>query len=156
MHPGTRHHGTPNFENLRRTLFRQGEPGYVPIVEFGIDRDVKNAFLGRPVQNLKDEVEFWVRAGYDFVPMQAGIRSVIRPGHSAADKAPAADVQHLLLRKAQSAYSLYSEETQTMDWAEERKGVISTMEEFSVFPGPTRTRWTSRSSRRSGNTFRQA
>ncbi len=136
MQPDARRPGAPNFENLRRTIFRQGQPEYVPIVEFGIDRDVKNAFLGRPVQSLEDEVEFWVRAGYDFVPMQAGIRSVIRPGHSAADKAPPAELQSLLLRKAQSAYSVYTEEDQTMAWAEERKGVISTIEEFERFPWP--------------------
>ena len=126
---------SPNFDNLRRTLLRQGLPEYVPIVEFGIDSDVKNAFLGRPIRTLRDEVEFWVKAGYDFVPIQAGIRSVIRPGHSAAEKAPSG-ARSLLLRKSQTAYSIYTEESRSMDWAEERRGVITNMEEFERFPWP--------------------
>ena len=134
MHIETPAGRRPNFDNLRRTLLRQGEPDYVPIVEFGIDSDVKTAFLGRPITTLRDEVEFWVKAGYDFVPVQAGIRSVIRPGHSAAEKASGA--RSLLLRKSQTAYSIYTEESRSMDWAEKRRGVITSMEEFEGFAWP--------------------
>ena len=126
------HTRQPNFQNLRRTLLRQGTPDYVPIVEFGIDRDVKAAFLGRPVLTLADEVEFWVRAGYDFVPLQAGIRSVIRPGMSVSEKAVEAPRQ----RQASAAYSVYSTEDRTITWAEEGRGLITSMEEFERFPWP--------------------
>ncbi len=122
----------PNFENLRRTLLRQGLPDYVPLVEFSVDRDVKAAFLGRPVESLRDEVEFWVRAGYDFVPLQAGIRSLIRPGLSAGARTAATPRQ----REGRAAYSVYSTEDRTITWAEEGRGVITSLEEFERFPWP--------------------
>jgi len=126
------HSRKPNFENLRRALLRQGTPDYVPIVEFSVDCDVKAAFLGRPIQNLQDEVEFWVKAGYDFVPLQAGIRSVIRPGLSVSEKS----VQVPRQRQGRAAYSIYSTEDRTITWAEEGRGVISNREEFERFPWP--------------------
>ena len=126
----------PNFENLRRTLLRLGQPEYVPIVEFGVDQDVKAAFLGHPLRDFRDEVEFWVRAGYDFVPIQAGVRSIIRPGHSAAEKRAAGDLPALLMRHTQTAYSIYETENRNMAWAEEKRGVITSMEEFERFPWP--------------------
>ncbi len=122
----------PNFENLRRTLLLQGEPDYVPLVEFGVDADVKAAFLGRPVQTLRDEVEFWYRAGYDFVPLQAGIRSFIRPGLTAGERPAAAPRQ----RSGRGAYSVYSAEEKDRTWAEEGRGAIASIEEFERFPWP--------------------
>jgi uroporphyrinogen decarboxylase len=121
----------PDFPHLRRVLLRQGTPDYVPIVEWGIDADVKAAFLGRPVRTLCDEVEFWAAAGYDFVPLQAGIRSVIRPGVSVSEKPVAVPRQ----RSARAAYSVYSAE-RTITWAEEGRGVITNMDEFERFPWP--------------------
>jgi len=122
----------PNFDNLRRTLLREGLPDYVPIVEFSVDGDVKAAFLGRPIRTLQDEVEFWATAGYDFVPLQAGIRSIIRPGLSVSEKGVSTARQ----RQGRAAYSLYSTEERTIAWAEEGKGVITSLEEFERFPWP--------------------
>ncbi len=124
----------PNFENLRRALLRQGEPDYVPIVEFGVDRDVKGAFLGRPVASLRDEVDFWVRAGYDFVPLQAGIRAFIRPGVSVSEKSPPEQARPEMTREVRGAYGLYGD--RTVAWAAEGRGVITSREEFERFPWP--------------------
>jgi uroporphyrinogen decarboxylase len=126
----------PNFENLRRTLLRLSQPDYVPMVEFSVDADVKAAFLGHPIRDLRDEVEFWVRAGYDFVPVQAGIRSIVRPGHSAGEKPVAGDVSSALMRHTQTAYSVYESASRNMAWAEEKRGAISSMEDFERFPWP--------------------
>lgn len=122
----------PNFEHLCRVLLRQGEPDYVPLVEFSVDADVKAAFLRRRVETLADEVEFWARAGYDFVPLQAGIRSLIRPGLSAGERSWAAPRQ----RQGRAAYSIYSTEDRTITWAEEGRGVITSLREFERFPWP--------------------
>lgn len=129
---------TPNFENLRRTLLRQGEPAYVPIMEVGVDYDVKCAFLGRPVKTLQDEVEFWFQAGYDYVPLQAGIRTLFWPGYTVSEKAADRGLQtgYQLYRETQTKYSLYQEKDRDMAWAEEGKGVITNMEEFERFPWP--------------------
>lgn len=124
----------PDFQNLRRTLLRQGEPAYVPLVELGIDADVKCRFLGRPVETLADEIEFWSGAGYDFVPFQAGIRTLFWPGVVSSEKQPA-EVAHLQ-RRNQTRYSLYRDSDREMGWAEEGTGVIATLEDFERFAWP--------------------
>lgn len=129
---------TPNFENLRSTLLRQGGTERVPLLEFGIDRDVKSAFLGRPVETLKDEVDFWYEAGYDHVPIQAGLRTLFWPGYSVSEK-PAdrgAQTSSLLFRKSHTHYTLYQDGDREMNWAEEGKGVITSPEDFERFPWP--------------------
>ena len=68
----------PDFNRIRKTLLLQGEPDRVPIMESHIDRDVKKAFLGRPARDLEDDVEFWMTAGYDYVPLGIGMRSSVR------------------------------------------------------------------------------
>lgn len=129
---------TPNFDNLRIALLRQGEPKYVPIMEFGVDYDVKCAFLGRPVGTLEDEVEFWFRAGYDYVPVQAGIRTLFWPGFTVSEKAAdrGLGTGYQLHRRGETRYSLYKETEQAMGWAEEGKGVITSLEELERFPWP--------------------
>ena len=47
----------------------------MPSAEVWIHPEVKDAFLGYPVRSLKDDVEFWLRAGYDFVALEADLYS---------------------------------------------------------------------------------
>jgi uroporphyrinogen decarboxylase len=124
----------PNFANLRRALLLQGEPAYVPLVEFGIDLDVKTSFLGRPINTLADEIEFWAKAGYDYVPFQAGIRTLFWPGVVSTEK-KAADVSGLQ-RRGEMHYSLYRDTGREMAWAEEGTGAIASLADFERFPWP--------------------
>ena len=128
----------PDFENLRRTLLRQSGTTRVPLVEFGIDRDIKSAFLGRPVETLKDEVDFWYEAGYDHVPIQTGLRTMFWPGYSVSEKVAdrGAETGFQLFRKGQTHYTLYQEGDREMNWAQEGKGVITNLAEFERFPWP--------------------
>jgi uroporphyrinogen decarboxylase len=116
----------------------EGEPAYVPIVEFGIDYDVKCAFLGRPIETVKDEVEFWYEAGYDYVPLQAGIRKIFWPGYAVSEKSAdrGLDTGYHLHRRTQTKFSVYHDSEQQLGWAEEGKGAITSMEEFERFPWP--------------------
>jgi len=129
---------SPNFENLRVALLCQGEPEYVPIMEFGVDYDVKAAFLGRPPVTLEDEVEFWYRAGYDFVPLQAGIRCLFWPGYAASEKSSdrGAETGYQMSRESSTRFSVYQEEERKMAWAQEGRGAITSEEEFERFPWP--------------------
>lgn len=56
----------PDFGRLLKALRRQ-EPDRVPLCELLMDREAKAAFLGRPVTSVADDVEFWYRAGYDYI-----------------------------------------------------------------------------------------
>ena len=113
-----------DFSRLRTALLLEGKPDRVPLIELYVDNQVKSAFLGRPVQSVRDEVEFWVLAGYDYVPVSLGILEV---GGVLSGEAT--------LRK-RSRYSIYSEEPVEMKWAAEGKGVITTNEEFDRFRWP--------------------
>ena len=114
-----------DFSRLRAALLLEGKPDRVPLIELYVDNQVKSAFLGRPIRSLRDEMEFWILAGYDYVPVSLGILEV---GGVLSGEAT--------LRK-RSLYSIYSEEPVEMKWAAEGKGVITTEEELDRFRWPT-------------------
>jgi uroporphyrinogen decarboxylase len=58
----------PNFERLKTALMG-GVPDRVPIAEVTVDEGVKESFLDRKVNNLETDIEFYVRAGYDFITL---------------------------------------------------------------------------------------
>ncbi len=56
----------PNFKELRETLLG-GYTGRIPIAEISIAREIQEAYLGRPIAGPEDTVDFYSRAGYDYV-----------------------------------------------------------------------------------------
>ena len=70
-------HAGPDFERVRTALLLQGEPDRVPLAEIGAHPAIKKAILGRSVKGPADDVEFWVKAGYDFVAWPVGMVSVL-------------------------------------------------------------------------------
>ena len=107
-------------------------------MEFGVDYDVKCAFLGRPIASIKDDVDFWYEAGYDYIPMQAGIRTLFWPGHSSSEKVAdkGRETGNPFYRRTTTRYSIYTEGEREMAWAAEASGVIASMEDFERFPWP--------------------
>jgi uroporphyrinogen decarboxylase len=59
----------PDISQLIKTIRRE-KAGYIPIAELGIHPKIKEQFLQRPVNSLKDEIDFWHKAGYDYVKLQ--------------------------------------------------------------------------------------
>ena len=59
----------PDITQLIKTLKRE-KADYIPIVELGIHPKIKERFLSKSILNLKDEVEFWNKAGYDYIKLQ--------------------------------------------------------------------------------------
>lgn len=58
----------PDFSQLRKTLLRDGQPEYVPFYELFVNVEIQEAILGKPVPSRVDTVEFYHKAGYDYVP----------------------------------------------------------------------------------------
>jgi uroporphyrinogen decarboxylase len=58
----------PDFNRLL-TALRCGVPDRVPTAEITIDEGAKEAFLGRPVTDLRSDIEFYIEAGYDFLTL---------------------------------------------------------------------------------------
>ena len=113
-----------DFRRIEHCLFRRGKPDRVPLWELWVDPAVQGAFLGREIKCDEDVAEFWISAGYDHVPVSAGLLQV--------GGVLSGEATHL----KRHTYSHYSDEAQEMTWAAEGKGVITTREEFESFPGP--------------------
>lgn len=109
---------TPDFERFCTALRRQ-EPDRVPLAELHVDREVKEAVLGRPIRGVEDEVEFWHRAGYDYVPLSYGLKV----GEVVSEA-------QLRTSTIQTLYGAGHE----VEWADEGAGIITNEAEFEAFP----------------------
>ncbi|OHB86638.1 MAG: hypothetical protein A2V98_24215 [Planctomycetes bacterium RBG_16_64_12] len=123
----------PDFANLRKALLCQGEPAYVPPLEYHIDKPIKSQFLGREAKTLDDEVEFFLRAGYDFVPILFGMRlTLVQRALQAAEQGEGKG--HM--KRAEARYSANQPQTSTRFWAEESVGLIPDSAAFADFDWP--------------------
>ncbi|HSQ75216.1 MAG TPA: nucleoside 2-deoxyribosyltransferase, partial [Bacteroidota bacterium] len=109
----------PDISQLIANLRRQPS-SRVPNVELGVHPVIKERFLGRPVVTLADDVEFWHRAGYDYIKLQPGVD--FDPARIATDRNLKANEEGTVVRK----------------WASEGSGVIASWEDLEryVFPRP--------------------
>ncbi|MBU1945101.1 MAG: hypothetical protein KKE36_15685, partial [Actinobacteria bacterium] len=107
----------PDFTRLAAALRRE-EPDRVPLFEADIALPVQEWFLGREITETRDEVEFFIRAGYDYVPVLAPffaprlMRTASREGVQAGD----------------------CEGGRT--WLVESEGLIKSLEDAEEFPWP--------------------
>lgn len=112
----------PDFANFRKAVLCQGEPHRVPQFDGTVAEDIKSRFLGRPMDGLDDEVEFCMKAGYDFVPLTLGFRQTIRGEKQGIMGAKQLDTT--LLKPLEAQYNPHQEGKNTRMWAEEGEGVI--------------------------------
>lgn len=98
----------PDFSRVEAVLRRE-VPDRVPLFEAEIEIPIKEWFLGREITTAEDEVEFYIRAGYDFVP-------VVPPFFTPR-----------LMRQA---------EGDERSWISESEGLIKTLEDIEKFPWP--------------------
>ncbi len=134
---------SPDFENLRRTLLRQGPPGPVPFIELGADPATMESVLGEkfPVDlpalvarlstgkltaddllNAKQVIDmivrFWYETGHDYVPMFPGLEF----GRNYLPVDDTADTKNW--------------ESGQRFWQDENSGPIQTWEDFERYPWP--------------------
>lgn len=121
---------SPNFERLKKAIFFE-EPDYVPIAEMVVDAEVKKAFLGKKIDetvkkegpvtvDLQENIEFWKRAGYDYINISPEVFCKIPE----------------IRRTGRGKYSLYQEEDQEKKWANEGQGVIGSMKDLEEYVWP--------------------
>ena len=109
----------PQFEGLVTTL-KGGDAGFVPLIELGVHPLIKEALLGRPIQTVQDDIEFMCSMGYDFIKIQPTFNLQLN--------------QTLVETAAPSG--LYKNAPDRA-WAPERKGLITTWDEFERYRWPT-------------------
>jgi len=110
-----------DFSLLRQALLGEGGPERLPLWELHVDLPVKEAFLGYPIRSLADEVAFWVRAGYDYVPLSAGLVRVagVLGGTTVSGE-----------------YGVYDSGDVDITWAPEHEGPIVSLDDVAAFDWP--------------------
>jgi uroporphyrinogen decarboxylase len=103
------------------------EPDRVPLIEAVVGYEIQSRFLGRPVtdSDVKSQVEFWTNAGYDHIPLTAGM---MNPGEITSASSIVGVVQKALRKHAPG------DPEEVIPWNIEEGGVISSMEDFERFP----------------------
>jgi len=114
----------PNFERLKKAIHHE-EPDRLPLAEALVAYEIQSLFLGRKVtdSDLKSQVEFWTRAGYDFIPLTVGMMS---PGEITKESSIFGVVQKVLKKD--------KETEEVIPWDIEEKGVISGPDDYERFP----------------------
>ncbi len=107
----------PDFSRLEAALRRE-EADRVPLFEAEIAIPIQEWFLGREIGSAEDEIEFYVRAGYDFVP-------VLPPFFTPR-----------LMRTASDEDGTLSESDHERAWLTESEGIIKTVKDVEEFPWP--------------------
>ena len=117
----------PDFERVRTTLLRQGQPDHVPMVEFTVWSGHKTRVLGHPLRGIADEIEFAQRVGYDHVPFNVGLQ--MDPTFNAA-----LESRHYAVDAQDDKGA--TGETVERRWAVSTSGVIRSHADFEAFPWP--------------------
>jgi uroporphyrinogen decarboxylase len=60
----------PDFDRFHSVISRKSLPDRVPIAENHVDISIMEAFLGKPINDLKTYALFWKKAGYDYVLLE--------------------------------------------------------------------------------------
>ncbi len=126
---------TPDFARLRKTILRQAEPDYIPLMEFYIHPSIKDEFIlrnnieapedviGKKV--VERDVCFWYNAGYDYIPIEISLR-----WH------PKNIVGTDLAKARESLFLNYTKGRGSAGWVELVKGMIASIDDFNRFPWP--------------------
>ena len=117
----------PDFDNLRRTLLREGPPGPVPLIELFADPGMVQAVLSEPLSwesviqgsGLDTLVRFCLEAGYDYVWSWTGLNFPRANFQVAADTAGAEN---------------WSGGARI--WQDESTGPIQSLADFEAYPWP--------------------
>ena len=113
---------SPNFERAL-TALRCEEPDRVPPAELWIDQEVRDAFLGRPVRTVEDEVAFWLAAGYDWVALDTDLWATPQ-------------IQGNIASPLLDTAGEYQDGRTERGWVHEEAGIIKTWEDVESFSWP--------------------
>ena len=125
-----------DFERVKATISHQ-EPDYVPIFEMGIEPEIKQQFMGRPLEGHVDEIQFYRTAGYDAYPVSLSVLNyqAVDDTPSDSDKVTGLEITTKAMTKTKATKATLEAYTER-HWAEMHKGIISTREEFDAYPWP--------------------
>jgi len=117
-----------DWEEIRTTLLRQGEPARVPFLEVALGPTHKRQVIGRPVRTLADDLAVSQRLGQPFVVISIGLHdspAVLDAMATASGETPATSTDE--------AGWAHGKERR---WAHGDKSVIQSEVDFEAFPWP--------------------
>ena len=109
---------TPNIEAFLNTL-KNNNSNYTPLAELGVHPKIKEQFLSKKITGLVEEIEFWHKAGYDYIKLQ-----------------PIADFNPMKIGLGENV-SYNDDGTIFRKWASESNGVISNFDDFERYKFPS-------------------
>ena len=109
---------SPSINAFLKTLRRE-KIKYIPLAELGVHPKIKELFLAKKIEGLKDEVDFWYKAGYDYIKLQP--KADFNPMKIGLDNNVSYNDDGTIFRK----------------WASESNGVISNFADFEKYTFPT-------------------
>ena len=111
----------PDFGRVTKA-FRHEAPDRVPLKEALVDYEIQSQFIGRAVteDDLASQVEFWCKAGYDYIPLTVGMMT---PGRVTKESQIARMIGRVMSRDMDS-----SEDDEF--WNLEKKPWIENEEDF--------------------------
>jgi uroporphyrinogen decarboxylase len=112
----------PDFERYMRALHCE-EPDRVPQGDWHVDQRPKEAFMGRPIKTLQDQVDFWHAAGYDYMTASSGILEPVRAPEG-------------MTTKGEGVHTEYGDRV-SREWAHTHEGVMTNWEKFERYKWPT-------------------
>jgi uroporphyrinogen decarboxylase len=117
----------PNFNRIKKALLLDGEPDRVPLAEVYVDPYIKERFIGRPIKDLQDHVEFYYRAGYDFVELRQGFGILMGSnyGHQQGSG-------HVSFTRVSDAAGVRHKRV----WAEQHRGLITDQQSLTRYGWP--------------------
>ncbi len=115
---------SPNFERVKKALLCE-IPDRVPLAELWIDSKLKEKFIGKKIgdaishkdYNVKNDIEFWEKAGYNFIHIIPDYRFPIN---------------ETIVKDQNNLYS----DSEKRNWAQLEKGLISNWNEFDRYSWP--------------------
>ena len=115
----------PDFENIR-TAASNKEGTSVPLCEVLIEYPIQSQFLGKEVKSddLDLQLEFWIKAGYDFIPLTVGMMT---PGKVTEESRISQVIKEILLKDSPDGDTEQA-------WNLEYTHFINNRSDFEKFP----------------------
>jgi len=99
------------------------EPDRVPLGDWHIDALPMQSFMGKKINTLQEQIEFWYTAGFDYMTTSSGLLEPVRAPEGMTIKGDPVKTQY--------------DEEREREWALEGEGIITNWEKFEKYPWPS-------------------
>ena len=106
----------PDFNRLKKVLYRDGEPDVLPLFEYAMDSEIIRAITGKPA-NPENVAEMFFKLGYDYVPATVNI-------------------PYTFLTNAADDTSVLTTATGKRSFVNENEGIIENSDDFDAYLWP--------------------